>query len=40
MARCAQELCGNWSGEGDVCPCALFDIDDEDRPVADPEEIK
>jgi hypothetical protein len=22
--RCAQELCPNWSGDGDVCPCAVF----------------
>ena len=33
MRGCAQELCGNWSGEGDVCPCAVFGIDFPDRPV-------
>lgn len=27
MPRCQQELCPNWSGDGDVCPCALFDIE-------------
>lgn len=25
--RCKQELCPNWSGDGNVCPCALFDLD-------------
>ncbi|MCU1591576.1 MAG: hypothetical protein JWP11_2832 [Frankiales bacterium] len=33
QGRCAQEMCGNWSGDGDVCPCALFDIKPEDRPI-------
>jgi len=31
--RCAQELCGNWSGDGEVCPCALFDLSDHERPI-------
>jgi hypothetical protein len=26
MTRCAQEMCPNWSGDGDVCPCAIFDL--------------
>lgn len=24
---CEQELCRNWSGDGDVCPCAIFDLE-------------
>lgn len=24
--RCEQELCENWSGDGRVCPCALFGL--------------
>lgn len=28
--RCKQELCPNWSGDGRVCPCALFDLDPDD----------
>lgn len=31
--RCAQELCGNWSGDGRVCPCAQLDIEGDDRPI-------
>lgn len=27
MSRCLQELCTHWSGEGDVCPCRLFDME-------------
>lgn len=27
MSDCAQELCPNWGGDGRVCPCALFDLD-------------
>lgn len=27
MARCRQELCQNWSGDGNVCPCAMLDLD-------------
>jgi len=23
---CGQEECPNWSGDGNVCPCAIFDI--------------
>lgn len=30
-ARCEAELCPNWSGDGDVCPCAVFDLP---RPAA------
>jgi hypothetical protein len=22
--RCRMELCTHWSGDGDVCPCAVF----------------
>lgn len=25
--RCEQELCPNWSGDGDVCPCAVLGIE-------------
>lgn len=35
MSACAQELCANWSGDGNVCPCAAFDIP---RPVIDEDE--
>lgn len=28
--RCEAELCPNWSGDGDVCPCAVFGLE---RPV-------
>lgn len=24
---CEMELCPNWSGDGRVCPCVLFDLD-------------
>jgi len=27
MSACDQEMCPNWSGDGDVCPCSLFDLD-------------
>lgn len=27
MTRCKQEMCPNWSGDGNVCPCAIFDLD-------------
>lgn len=30
--RCKQELCPNWSGDGNVCPCAIFDLDTPDDP--------
>lgn len=40
--RCKQELCANWGGDGNVCPCALFDLGTDatdplpwDRPDAD-----
>lgn len=26
-SRCEMELCPNWSGDGDVCPCAVFGYD-------------
>jgi hypothetical protein len=26
-SRCKQESCANWSGDGRVCPCALFDLE-------------
>lgn len=26
MRGCDEELCENWSGDGRVCPCALFDL--------------
>ncbi len=32
MPKCAQELCGNWTGDR-ACPCDLFDIEPEDRPI-------
>ncbi|MEV6413866.1 hypothetical protein [Kribbella sp. NPDC051718] len=36
MARCRQEECPNWSGDGRVCPCALFDLDtDAPHPLDD-----
>jgi hypothetical protein len=27
MSACGQEMCPNWSGDGRVCPCALFGIE-------------
>jgi hypothetical protein len=27
MRGCDEELCPNWSGDGNVCPCALFDLE-------------
>jgi hypothetical protein len=27
MTRCEAELCRNWSGDGNVCPCAVFGIE-------------
>jgi hypothetical protein len=29
---CEMELCPNWSGDGRVCPCALFDLDPPEPP--------
>jgi hypothetical protein len=26
MSRCDMELCPHWGGDGDVCPCAVFDL--------------
>lgn len=31
MSDCRQELCENWSGDGNVCPCALFDLEPPER---------
>lgn len=25
--KCRAELCTNWSGDGDVCPCAVFGLE-------------
>lgn len=33
--RCAQEMCGNWAGDGRVCPCALFGLEGDERPIAE-----
>lgn len=27
MRQCAAELCRNWTGDGKVCPCAVFGIE-------------
>jgi hypothetical protein len=27
MARCDQELCPNWGGDGRVCECVQLDIE-------------
>lgn len=32
MSRCDQELCENWSGDGNVCPCAILGMS---RPSVD-----
>ena len=32
MPGCEQELCPNWSGYGNVCPCAVFELE---RPDTD-----
>ena len=29
---CQAELCPNWSGDGRVCPCEVFDLDPPDPP--------
>ena len=26
MSACEQEMCPRWSGDGNVCPCAVFGI--------------
>lgn len=26
MSACPMELCPHWAGDGDVCPCAVFDL--------------
>jgi len=40
MAECQQEMCPNWSGDGNVCPCALFDLDtDATHPLDDDFEL-
>ena len=28
--RCGQEICPNWSGDGEVCVCRLFDLETKD----------
>jgi hypothetical protein len=33
--KCFQEQCPNWAGDGDACPCALFDLTPP-RPVEAP----
>jgi hypothetical protein len=27
VSGCEGELCPNWSGDGRVCPCAVFDLE-------------
>lgn len=27
MRGCEEELCRNWSGDGRVCPCAVFGLE-------------
>lgn len=27
MSTCDQEMCPNWSGDGNVCPCAVFGLE-------------
>ena len=27
MTACEQEMCPRWSGDGNVCPCAVFGIE-------------
>ena len=27
MSACEMELCPHWTGDGRVCPCAMFDLD-------------
>lgn len=44
MSACEEELCPNWSGDGNVCPCDLFDLEKPcahdwlDRPESDSRE--
>lgn len=40
VTGCDQELCPNWSGDGNVCPCAIFDLKPEtnDDATADDDE--
>lgn len=26
-SRCLMERCTHWSGDGDVCPCAVFGLE-------------
>lgn len=33
MTTCGQEMCPNWGGDGRVCPCALFDLEPDERPA-------
>lgn len=27
MSVCGQELCPNWSGDGNVCPCDMLELE-------------
>lgn len=36
MARCLQEDCANWDGDG--CPCRVLDLDPVDVRLSTPEE--
>lgn len=29
--RCEMELCPHWSGDGNVCPCAVFGLNDQGK---------
>ena len=40
MSACRQELCENWSGDGNVCPCAVFDIEPSDDVCEDCGSLK
>lgn len=32
--KCRAELCENWSGDGNVCPCAVFDLTPTRLPIS------
>lgn len=34
MSSCLQEMCVNWSGDGRVCPCALFGLSPDEFDMA------
>lgn len=38
MAKCRMELCTHWSGDGDVCPCAVFGMTPSTPDWADEQE--